>query len=479
VRDDLSRRSARDARWHGLVEPLVRATGRADRVLSTPPGALSRQLARQAPAGASPAPHRLAVIDGDPNWSSVYHRLRRLAADPSPWLVLVDDVGWPHAHRDGYRDPEAIPVDERNACRRQGMLPYAEALVAEGGLSPETFNGVFSHGTRNGVVCAIADFLREHPDFRHVFVPGFTPLGVLWRAPLAAGFPAALAADPEGVLGRAGYFAELGAARCDAANELLRRAQTRMLAPRAYDHEPVVPLAPPRRSDDALRDGLRAALTGHPLLAQLLRGVDAILERAAIPYVVVEGTLLGAVRHAGFVPHDDDLDIVVHRDDVPRLHAAMQAAGFQAGVGTHWPELGPTSFLYVDDPLITDAGLWLRTPVVDVFPVTDDSRSPILAAHELADRERRPFCDFAVAEPRTRDDHDHARRLLALGVGAALDPHLLDATSVRRMLAERLLLPQVRERCAALAAGIAAEDGTQTAVHCIERWARGHYPPGN
>ncbi|MBI5615499.1 MAG: hypothetical protein HY943_04330 [Gammaproteobacteria bacterium] len=84
-----------------------------------------------------------------------------------------------------------------------------------------------------------------------------------------------------------------------------------------------------------------------------------------------------------------------------------------------------------------------------------------------------------LAEPRTRDDHDHARRLLALGVGAALDPHGPDATSVRRMLTERLLLPPVRERCAALAAGITMEDGSETAVDIIERRARGHYPPGN
>ena len=63
---------------------------------------------------------------------------------------------------------------------------------------------------------------------------------------------------------------------------------------------------------------------GHLRLLQLanavfLRKVTTILERHEIPYWINFGTLLGAVRHGGFIPWDDDLDISILRDDRERM----------------------------------------------------------------------------------------------------------------------------------------------------------------
>ena len=61
----------------------------------------------------------------------------------------------------------------------------------------------------------------------------------------------------------------------------------------------------------------RAALRSY----QLLKDVDTLFEKHRIEYWACGGTLLGAVRHQGMIPWDDDTDIQIWSKDVPKFMA--------------------------------------------------------------------------------------------------------------------------------------------------------------
>ncbi len=51
----------------------------------------------------------------------------------------------------------------------------------------------------------------------------------------------------------------------------------------------------------------------------LLEAIDKVCKEHHIHYYIIAGTLLGAVRHQGFIPWDDDMDIALMRDDYDLL----------------------------------------------------------------------------------------------------------------------------------------------------------------
>lgn len=62
----------------------------------------------------------------------------------------------------------------------------------------------------------------------------------------------------------------------------------------------------------------------------LLQQLDGAMRHANIPYSLVFGTLLGAVRDSGFIKHDFDIDIAVWGDsDHAQIEETLKNAGFK------------------------------------------------------------------------------------------------------------------------------------------------------
>lgn len=80
----------------------------------------------------------------------------------------------------------------------------------------------------------------------------------------------------------------------------------------------------------------------HSVLFEMLEEIDRICSENSIKYSLFAGSALGAVRHSGFIPWDDDLDIVMMRPDYERFlriaEKELRPEFFlQKEFSEHWP----------------------------------------------------------------------------------------------------------------------------------------------
>lgn len=66
----------------------------------------------------------------------------------------------------------------------------------------------------------------------------------------------------------------------------------------------------------------------HPLLLNVLSAFHEYCEKHSLTYYLSDGTLLGAVRHRGFIPWDDDVDVSMIDAEYDRLIEHAKADPF-------------------------------------------------------------------------------------------------------------------------------------------------------
>ena len=64
------------------------------------------------------------------------------------------------------------------------------------------------------------------------------------------------------------------------------------------------------------------------VLLEMLKDIDALCKKHNIRYWLTGGSALGAVRHKGFIPWDDDADIGMLREDYEKFQRVVHEPPF-------------------------------------------------------------------------------------------------------------------------------------------------------
>jgi licD1 protein len=124
---------------------------------------------------------------------------------------------------------------------------------------------------------------------------------------------------------------------------------------------------------------------------EVLCKVDSFCREHGIRYSLTYGTLLGAVRHKGFIPWDDDIDIMMPRPDYERLLSTFKGDNEVRLISEYQSYITfsrvcdikstfcETLLPYAPQKLTSKTGVW-----IDIFPV-DGVESDIKTFKEKVD----------------------------------------------------------------------------------------------
>ena len=133
-------------------------------------------------------------------------------------------------------------------------------------------------------------------------------------------------------------------------------------------------------------------------LKRLQRTIEHVLkdfihtcDELDLDYYAYGGTCIGAVRHQGFIPWDDDVDVAMPRDDYEKfLSKGPSILGDKYRIdNARTQEFYPSPFSYlalvgtVNVPDFFEHCKWTRSIGIDIFPLDKVSNNPIRRMHQL------------------------------------------------------------------------------------------------
>ena len=114
----------------------------------------------------------------------------------------------------------------------------------------------------------------------------------------------------------------------------------------------------------------------HGEILNVMDVIDEICKKHHITYYLISGTLLGAIRHKGFIPWDDDLDIAMPRQDFTEFIKICKTE-LPEGYSLRWiteqddywrlyAKVSNDNTLFIEQSAKRQCGIF-----VDIFPLDD------------------------------------------------------------------------------------------------------------
>lgn len=149
----------------------------------------------------------------------------------------------------------------------------------------------------------------------------------------------------------------------------------------------------------------------HELLL-MLKAFICFLESHDIQYSIMSGTMLGAIRHGGFIPWDDDIDIGLRRDEYEKLVSVlkenntindfMYSEGFELGIG-YWPfiKIYNRNVVAKERNAIREESLW-----IDVFPFDYVNRRDVNSFMRKVKILRRLYDEYSLIDGEYKSENN-------------------------------------------------------------------------
>ena len=112
----------------------------------------------------------------------------------------------------------------------------------------------------------------------------------------------------------------------------------------------------------------------------ILRDIDRTCREHGIKYSLSMGTLIGAIRHKGFIPWDDDIDLMMTRGEFEKFLLAYSGKYHVIDISTNknwWDSYtriadDKTLCVFEDNQYTVKHGIWVSIIPIDNIPDEDD-----------------------------------------------------------------------------------------------------------